>query len=88
MQEKKKVGGKKKAEQKIQKVKSVRRKRNGPKNHELQAFCRAVNVSARPELTRGLLSERVYEQIRDTFEPDKTRNGKKVKHFRLYRATR
>jgi len=87
MQEKKKVGGKKKTE-KIQKAKSVRRKRNGPKNHGLQAFCRAVNTSARPDLTRGLLSERVYEQIRDTFEPDKTRNGKKVKHFRLYRATR
>ena len=86
MQEKKKVGGKKKTE-KIQKAKSVRRKRNGPKNHELQAFCRAVNVSARPDLTKALLSERVYVEEKHPNFPNQTFK-KVVKHFRLYRATR
>ena len=87
MQEKKKkVGGKKKTE-KIQKAKSVRRKRSGPKNHELQAFCRAVNVSARPDLTKALLSERVYVEENHPNLPGQTFK-KVVKHFRLYRATR
>jgi len=88
MQEKKKVGGKKKKTEKIQKAKSVRRKRNGPKNHELQAFCRAVNVSARPDLTRGLLSERVYLTENHPNLPGQTFKVRAPRSFKLYRATR
>ena len=38
----------------IHKTKQVRRKRNGPKS-SLQAICRAINLSARPDITKGLL---------------------------------
>ncbi len=39
----------------------VRRKRNGARSEKLLAFARAVNRSARPDLTRTMLAERVYD---------------------------
>ena len=86
MQDKKdKKKGKKGKEPQVAKTKQIRRRRNGPKNHELAAFCRAVNNSARPDITRGLLSERVYVIENHPNLPDE-KFKRVVRHFRLYRA--
>ena len=88
MQEKKqgKKGGKKREQTIPSKSKQVRRKRSGPKNHERQAICRAINVSTRPDITRGLLTHRVYEQIDEVGQPGTKRNGKLLRRFVITRA--
>jgi len=51
---KKSKKSKKSGEVVVHKSKQVRRKRNGPKS-SLQAICRAISISTRPDITKGLL---------------------------------
>jgi len=64
------------------------RKRNGPKNHERQAICRAINLSPRPDITRALLTHKVYEMVADPERPNVLRRGKLLRRFAITRTSR